>query len=65
MGEIHEAEYFVQPIWQMFDFKGATGRAEYFTYAVTSFLLPLILTVATHLFSTVNWTMIVSSENAR
>jgi len=29
--------YFFRPIWRMFDFKGTTGRTEYFTYEVMSF----------------------------
>ena len=30
--------YFFRPIWRMFDYRGASGRAEYFTSTVTSFL---------------------------
>lgn len=60
--------YFVRPIWRMFDFKGATGRTEYFTYAMTSFLLTMVLTAATFLFFTVNWTVVspeMLDENGR
>ncbi|MBT2550586.1 hypothetical protein [Arthrobacter sp. ISL-65] len=42
----------------MFDVKGVTGRAEYFTYAVTSFVVTVILTVAAFLFFNLNWSVI-------
>jgi uncharacterized membrane protein YhaH (DUF805 family) len=38
-----QAKYFFRSVWRMFDFKGTTGRAEYFTYAVASFLTTLLL----------------------
>jgi uncharacterized membrane protein YhaH (DUF805 family) len=46
----------------MFDFKGTNGRAEYFTYAVTSFLVMLILTAAVFLYSAFNWTSVMPQE---
>lgn len=46
MGDFMQVSYFFRPIWRLWDFKGTTGRAEYFTYAVASFLLMLVLTVA-------------------
>jgi uncharacterized membrane protein YhaH (DUF805 family) len=54
------AVYFVRPIRQMFDFKGTTGRAEYFTYAVTSFLVASFLTfvlILSVVFADINWSV--------
>lgn len=57
--------YFVRPIWRMFDFKGVTGRAEYLTYTITSFLvtsLVLVAGLAVHLLANINWHLIVPQE---
>ncbi|KRE81364.1 hypothetical protein ASG86_12545 [Arthrobacter sp. Soil764] len=45
-GNFMKARYFFRAIWRMFDFKGMTSRAEYFTYAVTSFVVTVFLTLA-------------------
>jgi uncharacterized membrane protein YhaH (DUF805 family) len=57
-----KARYFFRPIWRMFDFKGTTGRAEYFTYAVTSFLMTVFLTLATFIFFALNWPNILPAD---
>jgi uncharacterized membrane protein YhaH (DUF805 family) len=54
--------YFFRPIWRLFDFKGVTGRAEYFTYAVTSFLVTVFLTLAAHIFFILNWPNLLPPE---
>jgi uncharacterized membrane protein YhaH (DUF805 family) len=61
-GNFMKARYFFRPIWRMFDFKGTTGRAEYFTYAVTSFLMTVFLTLATFIFFALNWPNILPAD---
>lgn len=61
-----KALYFVRPIGQMFNFKGSTGRAEYFTYTVTSFLstsaMVLIAIVVYTFLPNLNWHVILPPE---
>lgn len=47
--------YLFRPIWRMFDFKGVTGRAEYFTYTVASCLVLAVLWSAGLMVTNVNW----------
>jgi uncharacterized membrane protein YhaH (DUF805 family) len=58
------AAYFVRPIGQMFNFKGTTGRAEYFSYAVMSFLVASFVTltvIASVIFAGINWSVFIPS----
>lgn len=57
-----QVSYFFRPIWRLWDFKGTTGRAEYFTYAVASLLVTLVLTVAVHIYAIYNWTAVMPPE---
>lgn len=57
-----KARYFVRPIWRMFDFKGVTGRTEYFTYTVSSCLVLALLWCAGLLVTNVNWYKILPPE---
>lgn len=61
-----KAIYFIRPIGQMFNFKGTTSRAEYFTYTVTSFLLTTILLLAAivaYVFvGSANWYVVLPPE---
>lgn len=57
-----KASYFFRPIWQMFDFKGVTGRAEYFTYTVTSCVVLVLLWLAGLLALIINWSNFLPPE---
>lgn len=57
-----KARYFFRPVWRMFDFKGTTGRAEYFTYTVTSFLVTCLLTFAAFIFFSFNWPNVLPAD---
>lgn len=57
-----KATYLFRPIWRMFDFKGVTGRAEYFTYTVTSCLFLAVLWLAGPFVTNVNWYVILPRE---
>ena len=59
------AVYFVRPIRQMFNFSGQSGRAEYFTYAVTSFLVSSFLTlvlIASTIAAGWNWSAVLPAS---
>jgi uncharacterized membrane protein YhaH (DUF805 family) len=60
-----KVRYFFSPIRQMFDFTGASTRAEFFTYAIPSAFVALLLTVAYLLepiLANINWYVILPKE---
>lgn len=60
-----KAIYFVRPIGQMFNFKGVTGRAEYFTYTLASLLVALLLSTvafAASILEGINWYKILPPQ---
>lgn len=58
--------YLFTPIWRMFDFRGTSGRAEYFTFAVPSILLTffalITAIVVNYIASGWNWHVIIPAE---
>lgn len=60
-----KVRYFFSPIRRMFDFTGTSTRAEFFTYAIPSGLVALLLTMAYLLepvLQGINWYMILPKE---
>lgn len=54
--------YFFRPIARMFDFKGVSGRAEYFMYAISSAITTSIVFLFLYIFSILNWTAVLEPE---